>query len=80
MNLLRSLYNRFFGIQGAAHTGNRVMALGDIWEDDGEWYFSQCDARHEFGQVLGPFYSQDDAEQARYDWQSKNSAVRLVRA
>lgn len=78
MNFLRSLYNRFFGVQGAAHTGGRVMALADIWEDAGEWYFSQCDARHQNGQVLGPFYSREDAEDARDNWQAKNAGVKLV--
>ena len=80
MNALRKLYARIFGIQGAAHTGNRVMALADIFEDDGEWYFSQYDARHENGQVIGPFYSLEDAENAREAWQSKNARVKLVRA
>jgi hypothetical protein len=80
MNYLRAIYNRFFGVQGAAHTGNRVLALGSIFEDSGEWYFSQTDARHQNGQIHGPFYSLEDAETARDTWQEKNSAVRLVRA
>ena len=80
MNYLRAIYNRFFGVQGAAFTGSRVMALADIWEDDGEWYFSQCDARHQNGWVLGPFYSLADAENARDNWQDKNRSVKLVRA
>lgn len=80
MKTLRAIYNRFFAIQGAAHTGSRVMALADIFEDDGEWYFSQYDARHENGQVIGPFYSLEDAEAARDTWKGKNKAVKLVNA
>ena len=80
MNYLRAIYNRFFGVQGAAFTGSRELILGSIFEDAGEWYFSQCDARHQNGQILGPFYTLEDAETARDNWQSKNRSVKLVRA
>ena len=63
--MIKKLWQKLFGVPGAAHTGATPVILTDIYDGPDGWHFSFTTPDHKDGGVWGPYRSQREAEDNR---------------
>ena len=82
MRTLRKLYNRWFGIRGAALACSKPSFLWSVYKEsmDGLWYFSFFNEDHTRGEIRGGFDTKGEAYASRDRWASANTDAVITEA
>ena len=77
-NLLKTIQDKLFGVEGAAHACKKTAYFWTIYQEDGGWFFSWFDEKHSQGAVNGPFQERGVAERTQERWENANRAEFIV--